>query len=71
MLEAGGLLLDGGDDARVRVPDVDDRDAGAEIDETIAVDVLDDPALRVGDEDRERGADRGRDRRRTPGPELA
>ena len=45
--ERGRLLVDRGDDLGVRVPDVHDRDAGAHVDEAVAVDVLDDRSVRA------------------------
>ena len=53
----GDLVLDGGDHARRRVTDRRDRDARAQIDEPIAVDVFDDAAERPGGVDGHRGAD--------------
>jgi len=54
-----GLLLDGCDDFRGGVPDVQDRDPGCEVDQPIAVDVFDDAARGPRRDDRvERGDSR-------------
>ena len=50
--DAGGLLLDGRDDARVAVAGVDDRDAGGEVGVALAVDIPDVDALAVVDMER-------------------
>ena len=55
--EVGDLVLHGLDHARRRVADRRDRDARAQIDEPIAVDVFDDAAERPGGVDRHRVAD--------------
>ena len=60
--EVGGLLRDRVDDRRVRVADVHHCDARAEIDQPVAVDVLDDPALRALHEHGQRRADAGGNR---------
>ena len=61
--ELGGLLLDGGDHLRMRVPGGGDRDAGGEVEEQVAVDVLDGQAIAPDRHDRV-GA---RQARRRPG----
>ena len=43
-MQLGGLLLDGGDDFGMAVAGGDDGDAGAEIQEDVAVDVFDERA---------------------------
>ena len=50
--ELGGLLLDRGHDLRVRVAGRGDRDAGGEVEEEVAVDVLDGQALAADRHDR-------------------
>src|SRR5262249_12601724 len=74
-LEAGvqesvRLLGDRFDDCGVTVAHIDDGNTGTQIDEPVAVDVFDDRALGVGDEDRQRRADRGRYRPRAALPQL-
>ena len=49
------------------LPTDDDRDAGAEVDQLVAVDVDDDAAAGLGDVDGQRAADARRDRARTCG----
>ena len=51
-------------------PDRGHGDAGGEVDEAVAVDVLDDPAGRADGEDRQRRADAGRQRCRAAGHQL-
>src|SRR5439155_25105397 len=57
------LSLRGGDDLGRGVSDVQDRDAGGEIDETVAVDVFDDRARRASSDDRMDVRDALRNRR--------
>ena len=52
VLELVGLALDGGDDVRVAVPGGVDRDAGGEVQEHVAVDVLDGAAEAAHGHDR-------------------
>ena len=52
MRELGGLLRDGVDDLRVRVADIEDRDAGGEVDQEVSVHVFDDGAGGPADHDR-------------------
>ena len=60
--EAGDLLLHPGDHGVGRVADVDHRDARAEVDQRVAVDVDEHAAARPLDEDGQRRADAARDR---------
>ena len=53
--------LHGADDGGVGGADAGHGDAGAEVDEGVAVDVVDDAAVGVGDEDRDAGRDAGGD----------
>ena len=64
------LLGDGDDDLGCGVAHAGDRDAGAEVDQRVAVDVEQDPAAGTLDEDSERGADARRDGRRAAGRQL-
>ena len=52
MDELGGLLLDRGDDLRMGVAGRVDRDPGREVEEQVAVDVLDGQALAADGHDR-------------------
>ncbi|GMA85553.1 hypothetical protein GCM10025868_08030 [Angustibacter aerolatus] len=61
MGEGGDLLLHPLDDAGVGVADVHHRDARAEVDQRVAVDVDDHAAARALDVDRQGAADAGRD----------
>ena len=54
-------FLDGADDGRVGGADAGHGDAGAEVDEGVAVDVVDDAAVGVGDVDGDAGRDAGGD----------
>src|SRR5690606_16514197 len=69
--EAGGLLGDGGRDRGVGGADAGDRDAGGQIDERIAVDVDEHPAVGVGGVDGPGGADARRDGGSAAGGERA
>ncbi len=51
-MSSSRLSLDRGDDLGCGVPDVQDRDAGGEVDQAVAVDVLDDRVGRPGRHDR-------------------
>ena len=51
-MQLGGLLLDRGHDLGVRVAGRVDRDAGGEVEEEVAVDVLDGQALAADRDDR-------------------
>ncbi len=58
--EFRGLILNRRDDFRVAVPGVGDRDSGGEIEEQVAVNVLNDAPAPVLDEQRVRGRVRRR-----------
>src|SRR5690349_1953677 len=60
MDQLGGLLLDRGDDLRVAVTGRVDRDAGGEIEEQVAVDVLDGKPVPADRHDRIRARQAGR-----------
>ena len=66
--ELGDLLLDAGDDLGVGVADGGDGDAGAHVDERVAVDVEQDAAAGLGDVDRQGDADAGGHGMRSCGP---
>ena len=67
--EVGDLALHRLDHLRRGVADRGHRDAGAEVDELVAVDVAEDATARLLDVDRQRGADAGRDARDLAGLE--
>ena len=69
--EALDLFLHGGDDERRAVADVGHRDSRRQVDQSVAVDVLDDPARGPGHEDTEGRSHPGRDRRTAPVHEPA
>jgi hypothetical protein len=54
--EVGDLLLHRIDDPLVAIADTGDGDAGAEVDELVAIDIAQDPVLSGLDIDRQAGA---------------
>src|SRR5690606_30141442 len=68
--EVGDLPLDGLDDLVVAVADGADRDAGAEVDEVVAVDIEEYAALALDDVGRQTRADSGGDRGALASSEL-
>ncbi len=69
-VQLGDLLLDPGDHTLGSVADRGDRDAGAEVDQVVAVDVDQDPATRTDDVRRKAHAHPCGDRRTPAGLQL-